>query len=223
MNDGTKLAIGLGGWFAVALIASDSGAFVGTPGRLPVGLGLAVVVPVVILSWLYRGDGAIWRLGQSVNLSVLTLLHLWRLVGAEFLFEYSHGRLPGGFAFPAGLGDMIVGLTAIPMALALRRNPGGARLWLIVWNVFGLVDLIVAVSLGILYSDGALGFLSGSGPTTRLMQVLPRSMIPTFFLPLFISLHLLAIHRGLTMPTQRSDRDVPVRAGAVAVEQGPGR
>ena len=41
----------------------------------------------------------------------------------------------------------------------------------------------------------SLGILAGSGPTTLLMGEFPRSMIPTFFVPSFILLHLLALLR----------------------------
>ncbi|MGH7233778.1 MAG: hypothetical protein ACREJU_20815, partial [Nitrospiraceae bacterium] len=102
---------------------------------------------------LYHHSPSVRRVARSADLGVLTLLHLWRLVGTDFLLEYSRGRLPGGFAFPAGIGDLIIGLTAIPMALALLRDPERARPWFILWNVFGLVDLVVAVGSGILHSE----------------------------------------------------------------------
>jgi hypothetical protein len=196
MGDRTKIATGIGVWFLLVLVAGDSKAFVGSPENSPVALGLCFAAPVAILVLLYRRSGAVRRLAQSMDLAGLTLLHLWRLGGADFLFEYSRGRLPAGFAFPAGIGDLIIGLTAIPMALALQRDPARACRWFIIWNVFGLIDLVVAVGLGILHSESSWGLLAGSGPTTSIMTVLPRSMIPTFLVPLFISLHLLAINRS---------------------------
>ena len=45
------------------------------------------------------------------------------------------------------------------------------------------------------FSGSTLGVLTGTGPSTLLMSELPRSMIPTFLVPLFILLHLLALAR----------------------------
>src|SRR5262249_11237234 len=39
---------------------------------------------------------------------------------------YVHGVLPGAFAWPAGLGDIAIGVTAPWVALALVRRPGFA-------------------------------------------------------------------------------------------------
>jgi hypothetical protein len=65
----------------------------------------------------------------------------------------------------------------------------------IAWNLFGLLDLVVAITLGILHSPGPAGLLTGAGATTSLMAELPRSIIPTFFVPLFMMLHLLGLSR----------------------------
>jgi hypothetical protein len=195
MSERSKVLAGIGVWFLVMLAAGGAGAFVSAPQQPPVALGLCFAVPVAVFALLYHYVPSVRRVAQSADLGVLTLLHLWRLGGADFLLEYSQGRLPAGFAFPAGIGDVIIGLTAIPMALALRRDPERGRPWFIIWNIFGLVDLVLAVGSGILHSESSLGLLAGSGPTTQIMTVLPRSMIPTFFVPLFISLHLLAINR----------------------------
>ncbi len=198
MSERSRVLTGIGVWSLVILVAGGSGVFVSPPQKPPLALGLCFGAPVAILVLLYRCSPSVRRVAQSADLGVLTLLHLWRLGGADFLLEYSRGRLPAGFAFPAGIGDVIVGLTAIPMTLALRRDPERARPWFILWNLFGLVDLVVAVGSGILHSGSSLGLLAGSGPTTWIMTVLPRSLIPTFFVPLFILLHLLAITRSRT-------------------------
>jgi hypothetical protein len=196
MAERSKVLTGIGAWFLVILIAGGSGVFVTLPQEPPLALGLCFAVPVAILVLLYRYSLSVRRVAQLPDLGVLTLLHLWRLGGASFLLEYSRGQLPGGFAFPAGIGDVIIGMTAIPMFLALRRDQERARPRFAIWNIFGLIDLVAAVGLGILHLESSLGLLAGSGPTTQIMTVLPYSMIPTFFVPLFISLHLLAISRS---------------------------
>jgi hypothetical protein len=66
--------------------------------------------------------------------------------------------------------------------------------WFVVWNVLGLMDLMVAVSLGILASGTPLGILAGD-VSTRLMGMFPLSLIPTFFVPLLVIPHLVSLIR----------------------------
>jgi hypothetical protein len=63
------------------------------------------------------------------------------------------------------------------------------------WNVFGLLDLLAAISTGMLYSNSSLGVLVRGGVTTERMSTFPVSLIPTFFVPLFILVHLLIFKR----------------------------
>ncbi len=65
----------------------------------------------------------------------------------------------------------------------------------IAWNVFGLIDLISAISLGILYSPGSFGVLR-TDLSTAAMTAFPVNLIPAFFVPLFILVHMLALRRS---------------------------
>jgi hypothetical protein len=115
--------------------------------------------------------------------------------GSGFLALYAHGILPGVFAWPAGLGDIAIGVTAPWVALALVRTPGFAtdRLF-VVWNLLGILDLVVAVSVGGLNSALASG-VAGE-VTTGPMAQLPLVLIPVYFVPLFIMLHLTALFQA---------------------------
>jgi len=119
------------------------------------------------------------------------------------LYRYLRGQLPGGFALPAGIGDILVASTAIPMALAISRKAPSVGKKFVAWNVLGIIDLCVAVGTGILFSQSALGVLAGNGPTTFIMGNFPHALIPTFFVPLFILLHLLALARRNEVVTPR--------------------
>jgi hypothetical protein len=62
-------------------------------------------------------------------------------------------------------------------------------------NTFHASSHVRGVSLGVLYSNGPLGLLSGGSVTTRPMVTFPVSLIPTFFVPLFLLLHALTFTR----------------------------
>ena len=109
------------------------------------------------------------------------------------------GWLPRLFAWPAGLGDIAVGVTAPFVAQALIRSPSfaGSRRF-VVWNILGILDLVVALSMGALNS----GFIPGvvGSVTTAPMARLPLVLIPAFLVPLFLMLHLIALLQARRVP-----------------------
>ena len=70
--------------------------------------------------------------------------------------------------------------------------------------------------MGVLYSNGPLGVLSAGTVTTRLMVTFPVSLIPTFFVPLFLLLHALTFKRivNLRGPTASADALALERQGS---------
>jgi hypothetical protein len=123
---------------------------------------------------------------------VLTLAQTWRVGGIVFLILYLQGALPGVFALPAGLGDFAIGITA--PVVAWYWKPPFPRKTFVVWNLLGSLDLVTAVSLGVLASASPAGLLAGD-VSTRLMGQFPLSLIPAFFVPLFLILHLISLIR----------------------------
>jgi hypothetical protein len=106
-----------------------------------------------------------------------------------------HGVLPGVFAWPAGLGDIAIGITAPWVAYTLVHRPGFAtgRVFFL-WNLLGILDLVVAVSVGGLSSALAAG-VAGE-VTTGPMAQLPLVLIPANFVPIFVMLHLAALFQA---------------------------
>jgi hypothetical protein len=104
--------------------------------------------------------------------------------------------LPGLFAWPAGLGDMAIGLTAPWIAAALTRNPGFAHTRrFAVWNGLGILDLAIAVTLG----GAASGVVPGlTSISTAPMAQLPLVLVPAFLVPLFVMMHLSAFLQART-------------------------
>ena len=123
-----------------------------------------------------------------------------------FLALTAHSILPGLFAWPAGLGDIAIGVTAPWIVVALIRRPGFVTGPIfVIWNLLGILDLVVAVSLGALNS----GFVPGLAGemTTAAMAQLPLVLIPAYLVPLFIMLHLAALVQA------RREASVPGRSG----------
>jgi hypothetical protein len=179
-------------WFALVFLLGANGAFLRPPEVPPWPILLGALAPLVVFVAAYAGSAAFRAWILSANLPLLTAIQAWRAGGLGFLALQAHGVLPGLFAWPAGLGDIAIGVTAPWVTLALIRQPGfvASRLF-VAWNLLGILDLVVAVGTGALSS----GFVAGlvGAVTTAPMARLPLVLIPAYLVPLFIMLHLAAL------------------------------
>jgi hypothetical protein len=164
-------------WIPVALL-----------GSLGVGL-LAIRIPVVARILADPGTPARLAMPQT-----------FRVIGATFLIVMVLGELPAVFAIPAGVGDVAVGLTAPFIAWRLARGTG--RRGAVWFNTLGIVDLMVAVGLGVLTGLGPSQVIHAS-PSTLAVTLLPLALIPTTAVPLAIALHVISLRRLGTKPEGR--------------------
>jgi hypothetical protein len=179
-------------WLALVFLLGANGAFVRPPEAPPLPILLGATVPVVVFAAAYLGSGAFRAFILAADLRLLTAIQAWRAGGLGFLALYTHGVLPGLFAWPAGLGDIAIGVTAPWVLLALLRWPTfAASRQFVVWNLLGILDLVVAVTTGALSSGFVAGF--AGKVTTAPMAQLPLVLIPAYLVPLFIMLHLAAL------------------------------
>jgi hypothetical protein len=179
-------------WFLLVVSLGALGAFVAPPGIPPFPIAIGVGAPLLgFFVWL-RVSPSFREFVLSIDLRLIAGIQAWRWAGLGILFLYAYKVLPGLFALPAGLGDMAIGFTAPWMILGLVRRPGFATSATFVrWNLLGILDLVVALSLGTLsgiLATGAPGEIN-TGP----MQTLPLLMIPAFLVPLFLMLHTAAL------------------------------
>ena len=165
-------------------------------------MAFAVIGPVALFLALYAASPGFRGFVLSRDLRVVTMLQAWRVVGFGFLLLYGHGVLPGLFAWPAGLGDVAVGLSAPLVVLALARDPVfAASRAFVVWNWLGLADFAVALAAAALAS-GAIPALVAGGVTSAPMEVWPLYLFPGFFVPLFVFLHLTALFQARALGRQ---------------------
>ncbi len=193
-------------WFLLVLIASLLGVFKGNPSQPPLLLGIAVVLPVLLFVLVWITSARFQRFVESLDIrAALTLPQTSRIIGVVFLTSYAYGVLPGIFALPAGIGDVAIGLTA-PFIVWMLVSKTRARLAVLaVWNVLGLLDLVMAVSLGILTSRSSLGVLAGA-TTSALVVTFPLSLIPTFLVPFYFILHLITLDQARRQWGQRGQQ-----------------
>lgn len=125
------------------------------------------------------------RLQYNKTTSILVAMHTWRIIGITFLWGVSQGILPPAFGIPAGAGDILIGVTAIPFAYFLRKGRSWSKYALVVWSVLGIADLVNAVSLGLITAP----------ETGSTMTTFPWILIPTIGVPFALILHGIILYR----------------------------
>lgn len=171
-------------YLGIAVSAAASGALKGNPLVLAVLFSVPLIVAAILWS-LPRTRAAM----IGVPMSVLVGINVMRALGFMFLLLASQGRLGGPFPYSAGWGDIITGLVAIPLAIAVARGTASNGL-IAAWNTFGLLDLLIAVSLGVTSANGSPAQLIHAGVGSQAITQLPWSLIPTVLVPFFIVMHL---------------------------------
>src|SRR5262245_25932167 len=187
----TLLAAAIAWAVLISAVAALGGLAPGTMGPVPaILLPFASVLVALFGSWFAfpRFRTAL----LSMPLEALIGLNAARLAGFFFLLLAAAGRLSAPFAPMAAWGDMITGAAALPLAAIAGRGVAEHAGWRVafdLWNLFGAVDLIVAVSLGVLSAQGTPFRVFTEGPGTLAMTTLPWAFIPAMIVPLFLLIH----------------------------------
>jgi hypothetical protein len=185
-------------WLGLIIYLGSHGAFVGNADSPPLPIFFGAAIPLAVFFTAYFSWGAFRTFILSADLRLVTAIQAWRWAGLGFLSLYAYGILPALFAFPAGLGDMAVGVTAPWILLKLVHNSSfAASRRYVMWNIFGIIDFIVAVSMGVLSSGFFPGIARLNGNiTTSPLAHLPLILIPAYMVPLFIMLHCTALFQA---------------------------
>jgi hypothetical protein len=124
------------------------------------------------------------RWARSLDLHALTVFHIWRIIpGIAFIMLHNRRMLAGGFAVPAGWGDIAVGVAApIVAAFFIDR-----RAVMLLWHLAGMLDLTIAVAI-------AAGFGMELPAWMESLRHFPLSLLPLFAVPLTLQVHISAIY-----------------------------
>jgi hypothetical protein len=182
-------------WLGVIVVLGARGTFDTPAAALPFPLLLGVTGPTLLFLAFYWTAASFRDFVLAADLRLVTGVQAWRFLGFGFLALYAHGLLPGLFAWPAGLGDLAIAMTAPWVVVALVQRPAfAASRGFVTWHLLGLLDFAVAIATGVLASGTALGL--GGAVTTDPMGRLPLVLVPCYLVPLFTMLHLTALFQA---------------------------
>jgi hypothetical protein len=200
-------------WLALIWGAAINNAF--RAGNSPIPLvPLAILLPVIIGAPILLRSRRVGQVLDAMPANWLVALQVYRVLGSTFLVAWALGTTPGLFALPAGIGDVITGLLALPAALLLMSGESGARRAAIAWNIFGLLDFTIAVGIGLSTAPGPFQLIVPSIPNTA-TTLYPTVMIPAFAVPSSILLHALSL-RQLRRRARHGSTMAPAEAAALA-------
>ena len=188
---GQAIKAALAVWLLVVLALGAGGAYIGAPGQPPLPVFAGAVVPLLAFALALRASTAFREYLLALDVRLVVGMQAWRYAGFGFLALYANHVLPGLFAWPAGLGDMAIGLVAPWWIVALSKDPAAAasssfRLW----NALGILDFVVAFTTATIC---AMTITSDVPPTIAPMGQLPLVLVPAFMVPLFVMLHVVAL------------------------------
>jgi hypothetical protein len=182
-------------WFAVVWSAAIHGVFQlsAVPPPLPM-LPLAIFLPVIVGAPLLLLSKRVGQVLDAMPAAWLIALQFYRVFGSWAIAAWLHGAMAGVDALPAGTGDLLTGLFAVPAAIAVASGTAQGRKTAIAWNIFGLADFAVAVTLGMITAPGRFQLIAPDMPSLN-AGTYPYVLTPAFVVPSSILLHALSLRQ----------------------------
>jgi len=180
-------------WLGLIVLAGATGFFERLPFPGPQVIILALVAATLLAATTSPRLRA-WI--DGVPLSWLIGVNALRFIGVTFLVLASRGALSGVFAERAGWGDITTAAVAIVLVAAGAPRSSLGRGVTHLWNVFGFLDLVVAVGTATTVT------LRHETPGMAPVLALPLILIPTFFVPVFLANHVVILRRLLAAKGQ---------------------
>jgi hypothetical protein len=188
------LSVALIAWLAIAqYLGSENAYFSSTDAGVPTVL-FGLLIPLIAAATALLLSRGIRSLASAIPLPWLVAAQIYRVGGGVFLVLWADGRLPWQFALPAGIGDVTTGVFAVVVASLLARKAVDARRAAYAWSLFGIADLVLALTVGAMTSPGRAHLFALDAPNL-LISSYPLVMVPTFAVPLALMLHGLVLWR----------------------------
>jgi hypothetical protein len=189
-----RVLAGLAVWFLYAGLMSYFGVFRNTTTRPP---GAAfLLAPIVLFFSIF----VLFIVRSTAGSRLALTFPLWIIMGTQtfrvgvelFLHQlWIEGIVPKMLTFGGANVDIYIGASAPLIAWLSTRGRTGLKVAL-VWNVLGLLALTNVVIRAVLAAPGPFNLIDAEVPN-RIFGTFPFMFIPGFFVPLAVTLHVLAI------------------------------
>jgi hypothetical protein len=182
----TRLTLGavIGAWISLVIAIAGDGVLKNDSLALPLLFALPLAAVGVTATFPDARKAM-----MAISLPLIVSLNVLRALGVFMLLAAAAGTMSGPFPYSAVIGDIITGIFALPVARIAARSPRDVRV--LEWNLFGTLDLVVAVFLGVASVNGGALQLIHAGVGSYAMTTLPWAMIPVVLVPTFLIGHAL--------------------------------
>ncbi len=169
-------------WLAAALAVSASGVLYDPPRPL---LPALVWAPVLVFLVGFARSHGFRQWIMSIDLRWPIIFHVVRApIGITFLLMESAGRLPAEFAIKGGIGDIVIGATAIVAMMCVPLLSTLRLRIVLLWNALGLADILMVFA-----TAQWVMFLNGNPNGMVELTRFPMLVVPSFVVPMVLITH----------------------------------
>jgi hypothetical protein len=199
-----RVLIGLGVWFLYVGLMNHFGVFRNAAMRPP---GAAFLLAPIVL---FLSTFVVFMVRSASGSRLALAFPLWISVGTQtfrvgvelFLHQlWMNGIVPKMLTFEGANVDIYIGASAPLVAWLSTRGRVGVKVAL-AWNVLGLFALANVVIRAVLTAPGSFNLVHAE-IFNRMFGTFPFMFIPGFFVPLAVTLHVVAIRAIIASDAQR--------------------
>ncbi|MGX1928017.1 hypothetical protein [Flagellimonas sp. 2504JD4-2] len=182
-------SIGIFSWIITQFFIWSTGFYynLSLPPRIP----LFMVFPVLLFIVLFMYKNRNHRVLMAIPIALPIAIQSFRaVIEILFYFTFINGILPVQVTFEGANYDVLIGLSAIAMAVYATRS-GASKQVLLAWNILGILVVLFAAFTFI--SSFYFPSIWGDVGIPLEFNQFPYLLLPTFLMPFAVFLHVLSI------------------------------
>lgn len=161
---------------------------------------MPMVIAMVVLFSLKRSREVI----GALPLALLSVVHFFRLPVEYMIYLLSEEeKMPRMMTFNGGNYDIIIGITALPVAWLLYKYKDKFKYVFAVWSAVGLFFVLRVSAVGILSSPYPFRKYLEDYANTAVFEF-PFALLPAFMVPVVVFAHIVALYRIFVLKTTES-------------------
>jgi len=178
-------------WLLIQSILGIKGFYM-NESTIPPRFVLMVLPPILFILILLSSNFGKTYL-NNLSLKNLTLIHAIRIPIEIVLWAlYEEKLVPQLMTFEGANFDILSGISAPFVFYYLHKNENYNKFFLIVWNVFCLILLLIIVTIAVLSAPSPLQQLAFEQPNIGVLQH-PFNWLPSFIVPVVLFCHLASL------------------------------
>jgi hypothetical protein len=188
-----RVALGGGTWLLLIGLAASSGAFRDFH-AMPPRFAFALV-PAFVAMLVIGFSGVALRIAETLPHHAILFAQSFRIAMEWILWDlFRHGAMPRVMSFEGRNFDILVGLSALLLAVLWQRGVSRSRAVLRVWNWVGIAVLALTVSQGLLSAPTPFRQLF-EPVSTAIVGEFPFIWLPAFVVQFAFLLHILSLRK----------------------------